>query len=51
MSACSVVEEDGKVIYEVGDSTPMFHLLCVINRSSYVLRREHGREHFPDTAS
>jgi len=35
--------EDGKVIHEVGDNTPMFHLVCVINRGSYVIRREHGR--------
>ena len=37
MSAGSAVEEDGKVIYEVGDSTPMFHLLCEINRGCYVI--------------
>jgi hypothetical protein len=51
MSAGSAVEEDGKVMYEAGDSTLMFHLLCVINRGSYVIIREHGREHFPDAAS
>lgn len=42
--------ECGKVIHEGGDSTPMFRLVSVINRGSYVIRREHGSRLFPDAA-
>jgi len=50
MSAGSAVE-DGRVIHEVDDSTPMFHLVCVIKRRSYVISRKHGGGLFPDAAS